>query len=98
LENRTTSFGYGNKISLINKEGVPPPGSYDRKSEFLFSRQKKRGFSFGNDIRPTSEQDINPQNPGPGKYERTFNNYSRISFSFRSKYEDPLDRHKNVVF
>lgn len=36
-------------------------------------------------------------NPGPGKYDRVYNNYSHLSYSMRSKYEDPLEKHKNVV-
>ena len=40
---------------------------------------------------------IDIRNPGPGKYEKVFNNYSNMSYSFRSKYDDPLDKHKNVT-
>jgi hypothetical protein len=49
LENRTTTFGYGTKISLINQEGVPPPGSYDPHHGMALNIHRKRGFSFGND-------------------------------------------------
>lgn len=69
---------------------MPPPGSYDRNSDFALNQQRKRGFSFGNDKRTTFDSGFDLHNPGPGKYDRVFNNYSRISFSFRSKYEDPL--------
>jgi hypothetical protein len=31
---RSCSFGYGNKISFIEKEKSPPPGTYECKSEF----------------------------------------------------------------
>lgn len=93
---RTTSFGYGNKIDLINREGVPPPGAYNQASDLIATRTKSRGFSFGNDRRPSISQEFDIANPGPGKYDRVFNNYSRISYSIRSKYEDPLDKHKNV--
>ena len=92
LDNRTTSFGYGTKLNFINKEGVPPPGSYDRNSDF-FTNGRKRGFSFGNDAKLG---DWDEAVPGPGKYDRVFNNYSKLSYTVRSKYEDPLDRHKNV--
>ena len=75
---------------------MPPPGSYGRNSDFALNQQRRRGFSFGNDKRSTFDG-FGLENPGPGKYDRIFNNYSRISFSFRSKYEDPLERHKNVM-
>ena len=75
LDNRTTTFGYGNKTNLINKEGVPAPGSYDRNTDFFTSGQRKKGYSFGN------EQKLGAWDehvPGPGKYERVYNNYSKV--------------------
>jgi len=33
MDARSTTFGYGNKIDLINREGVPPPGSYEGTGE-----------------------------------------------------------------
>jgi hypothetical protein len=93
---RAPSFGYGNKLDLINREGVPPPGAYTQNSEFATSKDKKRGFSFGNDKREFFSQEVDFTNPGPGKYDKVYNNYSRVSFSIRSKYEDPLEKHKNV--
>ena len=63
----------------------------------MLNSKKRRGFSFGNDKKRGSfEDDFDIENPGPGKYDQVFNNYSKISFSFRSKYEDPLAKHKNV--
>lgn len=86
MEARSTTFGYGNKTDLINREGVPPPGSYEGAADFSSTQGRRRGFSFGNDKRLTFENLQDLANPGPGKYDRVFNNYSRISFSFRSKY------------
>ena len=93
LDNRTTTFGYGTKLNFINKEGVPPPGAYDRNSDF-FTNGRKRGFSFGNDAKLGAWDEAVP---GPGKYDRIYNNYSKLSYTVRSKYEDPLERHKNVT-
>ena len=61
------------------------------------NKKRNRGFSFGHDKRAPFEEDFDIENPGPGKYDQAFNNFSKISFSFRSKYEDPLGKHKNVI-
>lgn len=76
---------------------MPPPGSYDQKSEFLINRARKTGYSFSHDKRETFSREMDIMNPGPGKYDRVYNNYSHLSYSMRSKYEDPLEKHKNVV-
>ena len=96
MQERTTTFGYGNKTDLINREGVPPPGSYDQKSDFLMGRTKRSGYSFSHDKRETFSRELDIENPGPGKYDKVYNNYSHLSYSMRSKYEDPLEKHKNV--
>ena len=31
---RTTSFGYGNKQSIVSKNASPPPGAYSMPTEF----------------------------------------------------------------
>ena len=96
METRTTTFGYGNKTDIINREGVPPPGAYDSKSSFMLNRAKKSGYTFSNDKREVFSREYDLENPGPGKYDRVYNNYSHLSYSLRSKYEDPLEKHKNV--
>lgn len=37
--------------------------------------------------------------PGPGKYSYRpdRNDFKRVSYSFRGKFQDPLERHKNVI-
>lgn len=49
INDRATSFGYGNKIDLANKEDVPAPGKYEKLGEFLLNKNKKRGYSFSRD-------------------------------------------------
>lgn len=70
FSNRSTSFGYGNKLDLTNREPVPPVGKYELNSQFVYNRDKHRGYSFSKD----SKQDtlVNPEKsaalPGPGAY------------------------------
>lgn len=60
----------------------------------------KRGFSFSQTKKVSfvdEESKIFSKNPAPTKYEKTFFGKS-FSFSFRSKYADPLEKHKNVIY
>jgi hypothetical protein len=77
---------------------VPAPGSYERNSDFTTNNAKRKGYAFSQDKRETFSREYDSANPGPGKYERVYNNYSHLSYSMRSKYEDPLEKHKNVEF
>ncbi len=58
---------------------------------------KKRGYSFGGEIKTGFPyEDIDKNNPGPGKYDTFFK--EQKGYSIRSKYEDPLEKDKNVRF
>ena len=88
---RTTTFGYGNKMEFSSQEKVPPVGNYEQDNSFSKNKEKKRGYSFGR----TSKQNIlvNPEQtkkiPGPGAYKHNHKNivdkYPSISFSMRDK-------------
>lgn len=57
LNNRTTTFGYGNKIDLVNRQRVPPVGNYEINGQFIYNRQKNRGYSFSKD---NKSETLNP--------------------------------------
>lgn len=46
FSNRTTTFGYGNKTDMVNRESVPPVGNYRIGDQFSWNRDKRRGYSF----------------------------------------------------
>ncbi len=99
LGSRATSFGYGNKFTLENKEKVPPPNHYRKEGYFEDSVQKRKGYSFNHDSKKGLINDAETGKiPGPGKYQPTADkhDFKRVSYSFRGKYEDPLSRHQNV--
>jgi len=67
--NRSTSFGYGNKIDFANKEDVPAPGKYEKQGAFVLDKIKKRGYSFSrNSKRSIINEEETVKLPGPGKY------------------------------
>lgn len=47
--NRTTTFGYGNKMEIVNKTPAPPVGKYQLNDQFVYNREKRRGYSFSKD-------------------------------------------------
>ena len=55
---RTTSFGYGNKVDIINREGVPPPGTYNQNIETMNNKVRQRGFSFSHDKRDAFAREV----------------------------------------
>ena len=99
LNNRATSFGYGNKFTLENKSGFPSPSHYSKNGFFDKNVEKRRGYSFShNPKKGLIDEDVISKIPGPGKYhyKSDKNDFKRVSYSFRGKYEDPLDKLKNV--
>ena len=60
---------------------------------------KRRGYSFSHDEKkgPVDEAEV-LKTPGPGKYHYKPDkiDFQKVSYSFRGKYEDPLERGKNV--
>jgi hypothetical protein len=101
LGKRATSFGYGNKYTLENKERNPPPNNYQKVGFFEDSTVKRKGYSFSHDNKkgPVNEIEVR-KTPGPGKYSYKTDkmDFQKVSYSFRGKYEDPLERGKNVQF
>jgi hypothetical protein len=61
---------------------------------------KRKGYSFSHDIKkgPVDETEVR-KSPGPGKYhyKPDRHDFQRVSYSFRGKYEDPMERGKNVT-
>ena len=66
LGNRSTSFGFGTKFTLENKNNVPPPNSYQRVGSFQEAVEKRKGYSFTlSQKKPLAEGSLSP---GPGNY------------------------------
>ena len=88
ITNRSTSFGYGNKIDLANKEDVPPPGKYEKEGSFVLDKIKKRGYSFSrNSNRSIINEEETVQIPGPGKYQTDKDiKFAHLKYTFRSKF------------
>lgn len=94
MSNRSTSFGFGNKFTLENKNPFPPPNSYQRVSSFQEAVEKRRGYSFTHE----QKKDSPALTPGPGKYECNGDrqDFKRVSYSLRQRLNDPLSRTQNV--
>ncbi len=62
--------------------------------------KKKKGYSFSHDPKKglINEADI-AKIPGPGKYtyKTDRSDFKRVSYSMRGKFDDPLERYKNVI-
>ena len=86
-------------MTLENKERVPPPNNYQKMGMFEDGVVKRRGYSFSHDEKkgPVDEAEV-LKTPGPGKYHYKPDkiDFQKVSYSFRGKYEDPLERGKNV--
>ena len=95
---RATSFGFGGKVELVNREEGAPPGSYESRSGFGGGGQKRRGFSFAQNPRVTFEHMVEGYNPGPGKYIKANSSIGRTAYSLRWKTADPLEKGRNVLF
>ena len=101
--NRTTTFGYGNKINMADGPASPPVGNYELKTEFIKNREKKRGYAFQRESRANTL--VNPEKtsliPGPGAYreERSLNTspYKNLSYTLGSRVNDPFERHRNPL-
>ena len=66
---RSTSFGFGNKISFPPmKRNTPSPFQYTIPSQFLSRQNSKRGFSFGLSFEACSKLLVKRKHPGPGQY------------------------------
>lgn len=99
--NRTTTFGFGNKMDLVNREPVPPVGNYRIKDQFTSNQIKNRGYSFSKDNKDNSFE--NPERsmvlPGPGAYDhnrkKSIDKYATLSYTMGNRIEDPLRKHQN---
>jgi hypothetical protein len=99
LGRRSTSFGFGSKMTFENKAPNPPPDHYRKPSDFELQIQRRKGFSFSHDSkRNLINERETVKTPGPGKYsyKPDRNNFKNLSFSFGERLEDPLQRHTNV--
>lgn len=97
---RATSFGYGQKFTLESKANVPSPNHYKKGGVFEESVNKRKGYTFSHDNKKPLINEVEVGKiPGPGKYHYRpdKNDFKRVSYSFRGKFEDPLERHKNVI-
>lgn len=99
LNQRATSFGYGNKYTLENKNPFPPPNNYNKSGLFEANITKRVGYSFSHDKKKgLVEEEVVRAIPGPGKYNFLHDktDFKRVSYSLRGKFEDPLSRNQNV--
>ena len=98
MGNRSTSFGFGSKFTLENKNEVPPPNIYQRVGSFQEAVEKKKGYSFTHE----QKKSIGAEGghlPGPGKYECKGDkiDFKRVSYSLRKRLADPISRNQNVT-
>ena len=94
---RATSFGFGERVQMLNKEEGAPLGSYESRVGFASSQQRRRGFSFSQHPRRTFENMVECSNPGPGKYIKSLSSLGKTAYSLRWKTADPLLRGRNVT-
>lgn len=89
LGKRSTSFGFGNKLTLENRNPYPPPNSYEKVGVFDNAIKKKKGYSFTlDDNRSLIDEGRVGLVPGPGKYhyKPDRDEFKRVSYSIRGKY------------
>jgi hypothetical protein len=66
---RSCSFGYGNKISFVEKEKSPPPGTYEYSSEFRkLSRYNTISFHIGRNMAKFGSFYRSESGPSPNAY------------------------------
>lgn len=90
-------------MEIVNKTPAPPVGKYQLNDEFVYNREKRRGYSFSKDSKANIL--VNPEKtskiPGPGTYNHTrlkdIDRYATFSYSMGSKIEDPMSRHQNSL-